>query len=242
MKYFYIIAAFLFFLITPSSFAEDGGEKAADVKVKKVTKIPPELQDLIDRIKQLSEDEAFDDMDRTIKMGNKTRLKVTLYIYPKLLNRQDTFGRTPLYNAVYAEQLDLVTYLLSKRAKVAIANVDGDTPLHRAAADGSKEILQLLLKRGALYYAKNKKGRTPLFNAALHGEVEVAEVLLGVGDRVNRQDKYGDTPLHLASSKGKDKMVKFLLSNGADFTIKNKRGKTPSDLAKNAKTKQLFSH
>jgi len=204
-------------------------------------KIPAEIQELIDSIKQLSEDEAFQDMDRTVKMGNKTRLKVTLYVYPSLLNRQDKFGRTPLYNAVFAEQNELVKYLLSKKAKVAIPDVNGDTPLHRAASEGSKEIVENLLKWGALYYTKNKKGRTPLFNAALQGETEAAEVLLAAGDKISRQDKYGDTPLHLASLKGNGDMVKFLLENRADYTIKNKKGKTPEDVAKNASVKKLFN-
>jgi len=242
VKYFnFLIILGLFFLI-PFSYAEESKENSSEDQAKEKRKIPPELQKLIDRIKKLSEEEAFEDMDRTIKMGNKTRLKVTLYIYPALLNRQDTFGRTPLYNATYAEQLDLVTYLLSKHAKVAIADVDGDTPLHRAAADGSVKILKQLLKRGALYYAKNKKGRTPLFNAALHGEVEVAKVLLDIGDRINRQDKYGDTPLHLASLKGKGKMVEFLLGQSADFSIRNKKGKVAADLAKKPSVKKLFTH
>jgi ankyrin repeat protein len=225
-----ILTSFLFCSLSVS--AQDKAEK----------KIPPEIQELIDSIKQLSEDDAFEDMDRSIKMGNKNRLKVTLYVYPDLLNKQDEFGRTPLYNAVFAGKLELVKYLLSKRAKVTIPDVNGDTPLHRAAAEGPKEIVENLLKWKALYYTKNKKGRTPLFNAALQGETATAEVLLEAGDKINRVDKYGDTPLHLASLKGKGEMVTFLLEKGADYTIKNKKGKTPEDVAKNDKVKRVFSN
>lgn len=220
--------------------AEDSGA-VANTSNKEVRKIPPELQIMIDRIKKLSEDEAFADMDRTIKMGNKSRLQVLLYVYPKLKNRQDTFGRTPLYNAVFAEQLELVKYLLSKRADFTTPDIDGDTPLHRAASDGSSDIIELLMKYGAHYYSKNKKERTPLFNAALHGEIEAARLLLKAGDRINRQDKYGDTPLHLAALKGSSKMVKFLLDNHADLTKKNKKGQTPADVARNAEIKKLLT-
>jgi ankyrin repeat protein len=242
VRYLTLFITLCFCLLSPFLYGAESENKVSEGKTAEKKKIPPELQELIDRIKKLDEKEAFADMDRSIRMGNKRRLKVTLYIYPVLLNKQDTFGRTPLYNAVYAGQLELVSYLLNKHAKIATADVDGDTPLHRAAADGSLEILKLLLKRGAKYYVKNKKGRTPLFNAALHGEVESAKALITAGDKINRQDKYGDTPLHLAALKGKGEMVKFLLSQRADFTIKNKRGKVASELAKNAEVKKAFSH
>lgn len=241
MKYFLsfllFIAGGLYICLGGESRVAADGQGSDDVR-----KIPPEVQVIIDRIKKLSEDEAFEDMDRTIKMGNKTRLQVLLYVYPSLKNRQDPFGRTPLYNAVFAGHLDLVKYLLAKRANFAIADVDGDTPLHRAAADGYTDIMEILMKYGAHYYSRNKKGRTPLFNAALNGEVDAAKLLLKEGDRINRQDKYGDTPLHLAAFKGSVKMVKFLLENGADTTKKNIKGQTPYDLARNPEVKKLLAN
>ena len=236
MKYFLTIFLFTWGLFCLN--AVDDAEKTTETKSRK---IPSDVQLLIDRIEKLTEDEAFTHLDRAIKMGNKTRMKVILYVHPKLKNRQDTFGRTPLYNVVFAEHKDLVKYLLNKRANFATPNVDGDTPLHRAAAGGSIEILKLLMEKGALYYTKNKKGRTALSNAALNGEVEAATLLLKAGDRINRQDKYGDTPLHLAALKGYRKMVKFLLDKEADFTIKNKKGQIPADIAKNAAVKRLLT-
>ena len=241
MKYF--LALLLFF--TGSFYISLGAEDNAGADPKKADRgreIPPEIKLMIERIKKLSEDEAFADMDRTIKMGNKTRLQVILYVYPTLKNRQDTFGRTPLYNSVFAGHLDLVKYLLAKHANLAIPDVYGDTPLHRAAADGYTDIMGILMKCGAHYYAKNKKGRTPLFNAALNDEVEAARLLLKAGDRINRQDKNGDTPLHLAALNGSEKMVKFLLKNHADSTRKNIKGKTPYDMAQDPEIKKLLAN
>ncbi len=238
MKYFLTIFIFAFGII--SLFSEDETEQSTETKAPEARKIPPKIQIMIDRIKQLSEDEAFEDLDRTIKMGNKIRMQVLLHVYPQLKNRKDTFGRTPLYNAVFAEHPELVKFLLNKRANFATPNVDGDTPLHRAAAGGSSEIIKLLIGKGALYYTKNKKGRTALFNAAINGEIEAATLLLKAGDNVNRLDKYGDTPLHFAALKGNTEMVKFLLENKADLKIKNKKGKTPADIAKIADIKKLL--
>ena len=214
---------------------------ADDNKNSSKAKITPEMQKIIDQMKKLSDDEAFADMDRTIKMGNKTRLMITLYVHPKLLNRQDKFGRTPLYNAVFAQHEDIVRYLLAKHADLGIKDVLGYSVLHRAAAGGSKPIVELLLKCGAKYYVKDKKKRTPLFNAALQGRVEAAEVLLDAGDKINRQDANGDTPLHLAALKGKKMMVEFLLKKGADISIENKKGEKPADVAKTAEIKALLT-
>ncbi len=241
MKYLITVIFLIFLCQSHFIKAGDDDKTVKEKKEESSEGISPEIQELITRIKKLTESQAFKEMGRTITKGNKLRLKVILHVYPAFLNKQDKFGCTPLYNAVFAQQKELVKYLLNKRAKVSIVNVDGDTPLHRAAAEGIKEIIEVLIQKGAFYYTKNKKGRTPLFSAALQGEVEAAEILLEKGDRVNRQDKLGDTPLHLAALKGKEKMVKFLLQNGADSSIKNKKDKTPADLAKNDEVTKLLN-
>ena len=232
----FIFLIFVFFLDVK---AEDSGDVDENGK-KKVCKISPEIQKEIDEIKKLSEDEAFAELDRSVKMGNKTRLMVTLYVYPKLLNRKDRFGRTPLYNAVFAQKEDIVHYLLSKRASVSTPDAFADTPLHRAAAGSSAKIVEMLLKYGAHFYTKNKKGRTPIFNAASQGRIEIAKVLLDAGDNVHRKDSKGDTPLHLAAFKGKTKMVKFLLQHGADADAKNKKGKTPAELTRSPEIREML--
>jgi ankyrin repeat protein len=230
-------------IIFPAFSADDEKTSAKKPVISEKTSsktIPPEYVKMIAEIKMLSEDEAFDEMERAINTKNKKRLKVILYSFPKLLNRQDKFKRTPLYNAVYANNLDLVKYLISKKADIKKPDANGDTPLHVAAGKGCKDIVEYLIKKGAFISCTNKKGETPLFKAASQGAVEVAAFLIEKGVRVNGTDKKGNTPLHRAAYKGQKKMVEFLLQSGAKKSATNKRDQTPADLAKNNNIKKML--
>jgi len=214
------------------SFFLNAGEKElvkqADKKTSKT--IPADLQKLIDRVKMLDDDDAYASLEKAVRSGNKKRLKVILYLHPNFLNKQDTFKRSPLFNAVSANQLTIVKYLILKKADVMKKDINGNTPLHEAVAEGYADITKYLLKNGAKIFATNKKGENALFKAASNGEVQIASFLIDKGLRVNGTDKKGNTPLHRAAYKGQVKMVNFLLALGADKKKKNKKGQTPSDL------------
>ena len=205
--------------------AADGGDDGIPPGV------PDDVREMILRVRKLDEKSAYKELIRAIRSGNKQRLKVILFVFPKFFNKPDVFGRTPLFNAVFASKPEIVKYLLSKGANVLKSDVDDNSPLHRAAANGDVEIMKMLAAKGANVYAMNKKGRTPLFAAALHGELKAIAFLLSQQASVNRCDKNGDTPLHLAAFVGDVNTVKFLLAHGADKSIKNKKGKTPADVA-----------
>ena len=86
--------------------------------------------------------------------------------------------------------LEAVTLLLKKGAKVDNKDQDGDTALHvlsQALAPHSKakiDILELLLKNGADLNIKNNAGKTPFDCALENGQGEIADVLM-----VKRVDK-----------------------------------------------------
>ena len=216
-------------------------EKPAPAKKTVPKKIPPELAKIVAEIKMLNEKEAFDELERAIKTGHKTRLKVILHLHPSFLNKPDKFKRTPLYNAAYANKLKLVKYLISKKADIEKADVNGDTPLHAAAGAGYLDIVKYLLKKDASLFCANKKGESPLFKVASKGEMDVAVFLIEKGVRINGTDKSGNTPLHQAAYKGHEKMVKLLLLAGADAAKRNKKGKTPADLANKATIKKMLN-
>lgn len=195
---------------------------------------------LILRLRKLDSDEAYDELLRSIKTGNKIHVKVLLYLHPEFKNKRDAFGRTPFFNAVFAEKFSIVKYLAKKRAKLNIPDMDGDTPLHCAAGEGADKIVEYLIERGLLYYDENKKGRTPIFAAASRGKISVVQVLLDRGDRVNRKDKKGNTPLHLAAQQGEKAMVELLLAGGADKKAANNKGKTPFDVARTTEIKRIL--
>ena len=80
------------------------------------------------------------------------------------INKDDFFGRTPLYVAVEYNAKDVVHMLLSRGADI---NIQGGfykaTPLHVAAGYwyGDPEMVQLLLNRGADINPTNGIGMTP---------------------------------------------------------------------------------
>ncbi|HBC89617.1 MAG TPA: hypothetical protein DCZ94_21985 [Lentisphaeria bacterium] len=188
----------------------------------------------------LSDDEALDELTKAIRIGNSERTAAILDTYPKVLNKKDKFGHTPLYNAIFANQYLVVEVLLKKKADIKLVNVNGDAPIHRAAQTGNVKILELLLKSGSSVWTANAKGESPLAKAASAGQLDAVKFLLKNNAEINTGDAKGDTPLHKAAIKGEADIVKFLLENRADSSIKNKEGQKAVDLAKSPEVKDLF--
>jgi ankyrin repeat-rich membrane spanning protein len=66
--------------------------------------------------------------------------------------------------AVRNRNAEIVSLLLDKRAKVSVADKNGDTCLHIAMRARSKQIVELLLRNPAhsqLLYRPNRAGETP---------------------------------------------------------------------------------
>ncbi|OQR86441.1 hypothetical protein ACHHYP_10547 [Achlya hypogyna] len=82
------------------------------------------------------------------------------------VDAQDENGYTPLQAAVSYNQVELVSFLLTKGATVSLGDNDDETPLHFCE---SIEVAEILLAAGANLNAKNAEGRTPL-DAALDEE------------------------------------------------------------------------
>jgi ankyrin repeat protein len=202
---------------------------------------PLSAQDAGDNASQLTAGQAFAEFDRAVRMGDVQRSRELLEEFPKLLDKPDRFGRSPLFNAIHAGQAEIIALLLDKDASVTLANADGDTPLHRAAQSGDLPTVKLLFQRNAFVDTRNRRGETPLFKAASEGAVPVAEYLISRGGVVNRSDLFDNTPLHRAALKGHLEMVKLLLRYKADPAAKNVDGQTPADLARKPEIKALLA-
>jgi len=157
---------------------------------------------------------------------NKDRTKV---------NEKDKWGYTLLHDAVVAERLEIVEYLVQQGADVNTSNLERFTPLHDAANKGRLELVRFLLAKGADPNAKDISNNTPIHEAvAGYGVyitniryIEVVKLLLSVGDVVNDKNNKGETPLHLASRGNSLEVVKLLVSEGADINSQNNDGDTP---------------
>ncbi|MFA6568579.1 MAG: ankyrin repeat domain-containing protein [Victivallales bacterium] len=187
-----------------------------------------------------SEDESFEELLKDIRAGNLEHADSLISTFPKLLNRQDKFGHTPIFNAVSANQYPIAEMLVKMNADIKLANVYGDTPLHKAAQSGEIKVLELLLKSGAQIWKNNIKGESPLSKAVSAGRIGTVKFLIENRAELNTPDNKGDTPLHKAAVKGDKDIVKLLLDSGADAGIKNKENMKPADLAKKTEIRQML--
>lgn len=87
----------------------------------------------------------------------------------------------PLHSAVAhrgpATALKMARELLSRGAKVNVAQAGGWTPLHQAAAHGHEPLIRLLIAHGAERNAQSEDGRTPLQVAEERRHKEVLALL-----------------------------------------------------------------
>ena len=144
------------------------------------------------------------------------------------VNKEDGYGRTPLYEAAFKGHTECVKLLLAAPGiDVNKANKDGETPLYWAAYNGHSECVRLLLAAPGIVVNKaNKYGETPLYRAAWKGHTECVKLLLAApGIDVNKANKDGWTPLYWAAWKGHTECVKLLLAApGIDVNKANEYG------------------
>ena len=145
------------------------------------------------------------------------------------INVKDGEDMTPLHHAVTKENIEIVSYLVSKGADTHARNWNKATPLQLTK---NIEIARFLISQGADINTKGADGWSPLHFATYWQEFDIAKFLVSQGADIEAKDDDGETPLHLAASEGNMEYVKFFVSKGADVNATNKKGKTPLDLAK----------
>jgi ankyrin repeat protein len=112
------------------------------------------------------------------KCNNKAGVVKCLLERGADVNASDELGRTPLYCAANANDLEVTKLLLAEDAMVNVRDKEGWTALCVAANNGYAEVVKLLLDWGADAGIKVKDIYTPFNYAVLNGHKEVAELLL----------------------------------------------------------------
>jgi ankyrin repeat protein len=146
----------------------------------------------------------------------------------------DVHGQTPLYSAVFGDNIEVIKLLFDQKAKVNSRNKNGQIPLHAIQPD-SIEIAKLLIARGADVNARDEDGWTPLPAIVFRGDIpcniEIAKLLIGRGADVNARSKNGWTPLHaIVCCKQipcNIEIVKLLINRGADVNARDENDWTP---------------
>lgn len=82
------------------------------------------------------------------------------------VNFHNQYGHSPLTSASFHGNLELVTFLVSRGAKVNMADTEKGlrrTSLHYAIKNGHKKVAVFLICKNAAKNARDSKGKTPLF-------------------------------------------------------------------------------
>jgi quinoprotein dehydrogenase-associated probable ABC transporter substrate-binding protein len=121
-----------------------------------------------------------------------------------------------LHNAVTANDLDRVRYLLAHGAKVDSPDGEGNSSLINAVRFGFSGVASYLAEHKADANFTDHSGWTPLMFAAWDDDPALVKMLLAHGAKMTATENAGMTPLGIAAQNGKNKAAAALLDAGAD--------------------------
>jgi quinoprotein dehydrogenase-associated probable ABC transporter substrate-binding protein len=120
-----------------------------------------------------------------------------------------------LHNAVTANDIDRVRYLLAHGARVDSLDGDGNSSLINAVRFGFSAVATYLAEHKANANFADRSGWTPLMFAAWDDDPALVKMLLAHGAQLAAADNDGMTPLGVAAQNAKTKAAAALLEAGA---------------------------
>ena len=97
------------------------------------------------------------------------------------VNSIRTVGKPPLLGAAYGGHMEVIKFLLDKKAELEQLDDGGETALYMAACKGHVDVVKLLLNKGAKPNVVTKCRATPLYTAARNGHGCTVKVLVEGG-------------------------------------------------------------
>jgi ankyrin repeat protein len=116
---------------------------------------------------------------------------------------------------VFADQLEVVKFLVAKGANVNSLDDSRYSPLFWAVWADNIDAAKLLINLGAKVNLQNKFDESPLHIAARRASGEMAELLILNGASFDLKDSLNKTPLAIAIRNRNDEVVTVLRSHGA---------------------------
>jgi quinoprotein dehydrogenase-associated probable ABC transporter substrate-binding protein len=145
-----------------------------------------------------------------------------------------------LHDAIVADDVDRVAYLLTHGAHADSRDGDGYTPLIGAVRLGVVRVATYLVEHHADANLTDRSGWTPLMWAAWGDNPALLSMLLAHRAKLDATDNDGLTPLAIAAQNGKIKAARVLLDAGADVNAPvAKGGYTPLMLASTSGSSEL---
>jgi ankyrin repeat protein len=171
------------------------------------------------------------DIFSLVRSGQRDEVRSALKANPLLVNATDVSGRTPLFFAVSAGNLDMVRLLVENGASVRVGDNNLRAPIHFANWAGNKEMLDLLLEKGAVVDTRAIGGATPLIHASLNDSFEMSRFLIERGADINVQCNSLTTPLYFAVLNDNRNYYEYLLRAGAEVDTPDFLDRTPLHVA-----------
>ncbi|XP_074645395.1 ankyrin repeat and SOCS box protein 11-like [Tubulanus polymorphus] len=142
------------------------------------------------------------DLHYAASHGNLERIKdIVTKNGRSCLNKQDYYGKTPLYWACYKGHKDSIEMLLKYGADMNTQCRHGGTPL-LSVVSLYPECALLLIKHGADVNKQDNWGVTPMYLAACNGQTEIINYLISAGALLTyRNKKTGEIPKQLTCQK-----------------------------------------
>ena len=139
----------------------------------------------------------------------------------QFMESRNGLGSTPLREAVDANCLPVVKFLLSMNADYASADVNEVTSLHAASFTGHLEVAAALLEVASQDHDhgrftsflnhRNHKGKTALHDASETANPDIVRLLLDHGADHTICNKHRESPLHAGAWNGRPRVVFILL-------------------------------
>ena len=156
----------------------------------------------------------------------------------EIISLVDNNKKSLLHVAAKVGNVNMVTFLISKKFSVYFRDKFLRTPLHLACQFGREVVADELLKAGAQILARDSIGRTCLHYAACSDSTNLVTLILGKEpDLVTARDTYGRTPLHYSVWNGTAEQVKIvikLLESKAEVDALDEEGMTALHFAAQA--------
>ena len=149
-----------------------------------------------------------------------------------LLETPDENNELPIVKAIYAQNIEIIKYLISQKVNLYATDLSGQTTMMICARNGLLDTAKLLLTAGYdLNQSISTTNQTVLGLAVWDNHLKMVQWLLNNGADVDMADNQGWTPLMIAAFSGFTDIVTELLKHHPDTAKKNNRGLTAFDLA-----------